>query len=63
MSTAFDDYRPEASTLRDPAPLLRARAAVHARARAEAEVAGRGGRDAGHRVLVGGHRDGAGHDR
>jgi predicted lipoprotein len=39
MSTAFDDYRPEASTLRDPAPLLRARAAVHARARAEAEVA------------------------
>jgi len=39
MSTAFDDYQPEASTLRDPAPLLRARAAVHARAWAEAEVA------------------------
>ena len=39
MSTAFDDYQPEANTLRDPAPLLRARAAVHARARAEAEVA------------------------
>ena len=39
MSTAFDDYQAQASTLRDPAPLLRARAAVHARARAEAEVA------------------------
>lgn len=39
MSAAFDDYEPDPATLRDPAPMLRARSAVQARARAEADVA------------------------
>ena len=39
MSAAFDDYQPDPATLRDPAPMLRARTAVQARAQAEADVA------------------------
>src|SRR5664279_4616505 len=39
MSAAFDHYQPDPATLRDPAPMLRARTAVQARAQAEADVA------------------------
>lgn len=39
MSATFDDFPPDPASLRDPAPMLRARSAVHARAQAEADVA------------------------
>ena len=39
LSAAFDDIQPDPAAGRDPAPLLRAREAVQARAHAEADVA------------------------
>lgn len=39
MSAAVDHHQPDPASLRDPAPMLRARIAVQSRAQAEADVA------------------------